>query len=170
MARCARAGASIDAARASARDATEPCSRPCAVANSRRVPVRFIVTALTSGRYTPSSPTRGYPMNVTLVLGPIISIIVGLMLGQSDYWNIADTGLAGYGSALTAIHGESGGHGQSEGHTDAPSHGCSDASCSPTIVTTADLLTSRALRSAVPLLANEGKRRSIILEQDPPIP
>ena len=103
------------------------------------------------------------------LLAPVL-VLAGLMLGQSDYWSIADTGLAGNGSALTAIHGESEGRGQSEGHTDAPSHECSEASCSPTFVSTADLLTSRALRSAMPLPANERNRRSTILEQDPPIP
>jgi hypothetical protein len=99
-----------------------------------------------------------------------ILLLAGLTLGQSGNGSFADSSLTANGVALTTMHGEPGRHGQSEEHRDAPSHGCPETSCSQTFLTTADLLTSRALRSAMQLLANERNRRSTILEQDPPIP
>jgi len=84
LAKGAREGAS--AAAVAARDATGCCGRPCAPAYSRRVAARVIVAALAAGsllpagRSTRSTPTRGHAMNVTLVLGPIISIIAGILI------------------------------------------------------------------------------------------
>src|SRR3546814_9386414 len=66
-------------------------------------------------------------------------LLAGLMLGQSGNGSFAYTGLAANGSALTAMHGESGGSGQSEGHSGGPSHGCHHSSCSQTFLVKARL-------------------------------
>jgi hypothetical protein len=98
-------------------------------------------------------------------------LLAGLMLGQSGYGSIADTDLVANGSALTAMHGESGARGQSEGHQSAPSPGCHHSSCSQTFLVKADLVPVRAsARSGALPAVNDRHARSIILERDPPIP
>src|SRR3546814_15951790 len=97
-------------------------------------------------------------------------LLAGLMLGQSGNGSFAYTGLAANGSALTAMHVESGGSGQSEGHSGGPSHGCHHSSCSQTFLVKARLVQIPATaRSRARPPFNDRNARTIILELQPQI-